>query len=150
MARDHYAALGVRKDAPPEEIKRAYRRLARQLHPDVNPDAQTQERFKEVTAAYEVLSDPSKRQLYDMGGDPLSASGNAGFGAGFGGLGDIMDAFFGGGGGSRGPRTRARKGNDALIHGEIDLTEHLEDAINSLRIVFAADESMRTGQVVRL
>ncbi|HTC71113.1 MAG TPA: DnaJ domain-containing protein, partial [Acidothermaceae bacterium] len=72
MARDHYAVLGVRKDAPPEEIKRAYRRLARQLHPDVNPDAQTQERFKEVTAAYEVLSDPSKRQLYDMGGDPLS------------------------------------------------------------------------------
>ena len=75
MARDHYATLGVRKDAPPEEIKRAYRRLARQLHPDVNPDAETQERFKDVTAAYEVLSDPSKRQVYDMGGDPLSQRG---------------------------------------------------------------------------
>jgi molecular chaperone DnaJ len=133
LARDHYAILGVRKDAPPEEIKRAYRRLARQLHPDVNPDAQTQERFKEITAAYEVLSDPSKRQLYDMGGDPLSASGNGGFGAGFGGLGDIMDAFFGGGG-SRGPRTRTRKGNDALIHVEIDLIEAVFGATKELNI----------------
>jgi len=79
LTRDHYATLGVRKDAAPEDIKRAYRRLARQLHPDVNPDAVTQERFKEITSAYEVLSDPSKRQLYDMGGDPLSASGG-GFG----------------------------------------------------------------------
>jgi molecular chaperone DnaJ len=133
LARDHYAILGVRKDAPPEDIKRAYRRLARQLHPDVNPDAQTQERFKEITAAYEVLSDPSKRQLYDMGGDPLSASGNSGFGAGFGGLGDIMDAFFGGGG-SRGPRTRTRKGNDALIHVEIDLIEAVFGATKELNI----------------
>ena len=133
MARDYYATLGVRKDAPPEDIKRAYRRLARQLHPDVNPDAQTQERFKEITAAYEVLSDPSKRQLYDMGGDPLSASGNSGFGAGFGGLGDIMDAFFGGGA-QRGPRTRTRKGNDALIHVEIDLIEAVFGASRELNI----------------
>jgi molecular chaperone DnaJ len=133
LARDHYAILGVRKDAPPEDIKRAYRRLARQLHPDVNPDAQTQERFKEITAAYEVLSDPSKRQLYDMGGDPLSASGNSGFGAGFGGLGDIMDAFFGGGA-ARGPRTRTRKGNDALIHVEIDLIEAVFGATRELNI----------------
>ena len=133
MARDHYATLGVRKDAPPEEIKRAYRRLARQLHPDVNPDAETQERFKEITAAYEVLSDPSKRQLYDMGGDPLSASGSNPFNAGFGGLGDIMDAFFGGGA-SRGPRTRTRKGNDALIHVEIDLVEAVFGATRELNI----------------
>jgi molecular chaperone DnaJ len=123
LAKDHYATLGVRKDATPEEIKRAYRRLARQLHPDVNPDPQTQERFKEVTSAYEVLSDANKRQMYDMGGDPLSASGGAaGFGAGFGGLGDIMDAFFGGAG-HRGPRSRVRQGNDALIHVEIDLND---------------------------
>ena len=133
MARDHYATLGVRKDAPPEEIKRAYRRLARQLHPDVNPDAETQERFKEITSAYEVLSDPSKRQLYDMGGDPLSASGSNPFNAGFGGLGDIMDAFFGGGA-SRGPRTRTRKGNDALIHVEIDLVEAVFGATRELNI----------------
>jgi molecular chaperone DnaJ len=133
VARDHYAILGVRRDAPPEEIKRAYRRLARQLHPDVNPDAETQERFKEITAAYEVLSDPSKRQLYDMGGDPLSASGSNPFNAGFGGLGDIMDAFFGGGQ-SRGPRTRTRKGNDALIHVEIDLVEAVFGATRELNI----------------
>jgi molecular chaperone DnaJ len=133
VARDHYATLGVRKDAPPEDIKRAYRRLARQLHPDVNPDAETQERFKEITSAYEVLSDPSKRQLYDMGGDPLSASGGNPFNAGFGGLGDIMDAFFGGGA-SRGPRTRTRKGNDALIHVEIDLVEAVFGATRELNI----------------
>lgn len=126
MPKDYYATLGVRRDATPEEIKRAYRRLARQLHPDVNPDEQTQERFKEVTAAYEVLSDAGKRQMYDMGADPLG--GNGGFGAGgfgpagFGGLGDIMDAFFGGGT-ARGPRSRTRGGADALIHVDLDLVE---------------------------
>ena len=61
--------LGVARDATPEEIKKAYRRLARQLHPDVNPDEE--ERFKEVTSAYEVLSDPQKRELHDLGGDPF-------------------------------------------------------------------------------
>lgn len=121
VATDYYALLGVTRDASPEDIKKAYRRLARELHPDVNPDPEHQERFKQVTAAYEVLSDPEKRQMYDLGGDPLSASG--GFG-GFGNFdfGDIMDAFFGGGGGrQRGPRTRARRGQDALVRIQIDL-----------------------------
>jgi molecular chaperone DnaJ len=121
VATDYYALLGVSRDASPEDIKKAYRRLARELHPDVNPDPEHQERFKQVTAAYEVLSDPEKRQMYDLGGDPLSASG--GFG-GFGNFdfGDIMDAFFGGNGGrQRGPRTRARRGQDALVRIQIDL-----------------------------
>lgn len=122
MATDYYAMLGVDRDAGPDEIKRAYRRLARELHPDVNPDPATQERFKEVTAAYEVLSDPQKRQMYDMGGDPLRAAGG-GFGGGGFDFGDIMDAFFGGGSASRGPRTRRRRGQDALIRIEVDLRE---------------------------
>lgn len=124
VAKDYYAVLGVRRDASQEEIKRAYRRLARQLHPDINPDAQTQERFKEITAAYEVLSDPDKRHLYDMGGDPLAAGAGAGFGGspfgGFG-FGDIMDAFFGGTA-SR-PRSRARAGADQLLRVDLDLAE---------------------------
>src|SRR4029077_18931553 len=110
-ANDYYGALGIRRDAPPDEIKKAYRRLARELHPDVNPDPATQERFKEITQAYEVLSDPEKRQMYDMGADPFAPNGapagGPGFGAGFP-FSDIMDAFFGAGATSRGPRSRAR------------------------------------------
>ena len=75
MTQDLYATLGVSRDASPEEIKKAYRKLARQLHPDVNPDEATQERFKEVTRAYDVLGDPKKREMYDLGGDPFSAAG---------------------------------------------------------------------------
>ena len=129
MANDYYGVLGVRRDAPPDEIKKAYRRLARELHPDVNPDPQTQERFKEITQAYEVLSDPEKRQMYDLGVDPFAPNGGAGPGAGpFGPAGfpfsDIMDAFFGGRGGrSRGPRSRARRGRNATIRVELDLSE---------------------------
>ncbi len=120
VANDYYGILGVGRDATPEEIKRAYRKLARELHPDVNPDAATQERFKEVTAAYEVLSDPEKRQMFDLGGDPLGSSGAGGFSGDFG-FGDIMDAFFGTT--ARGPRSRIRRGQDALIRLQIDLVE---------------------------
>jgi molecular chaperone DnaJ len=122
VATDYYALLGVSRDASADEIKKAYRRLARELHPDVNPDPEHQERFKLVTAAYEVLSDPEKRQMYDLGGDPLRASGGAGQGATFD-FGDIMDAFFGGGGGQRGPRVRSRRGQDALIRISIELSD---------------------------
>ena len=124
MSQDLYDLLGVARDADADAIKKAYRRLARQLHPDVNPDPEAQEQFKQISAAYEVLSDPQKRAAYDRGGDP--------FGGGFGGQGagfsftDIMDAFFGGaagGGGTRGPRPRTRRGQDALIRLEVDLAE---------------------------
>ena len=115
---DLYQTLGIDRDASPDEIKKAYRKLARELHPDVNPDPGVQDSFKEITAAYEVLSDPAKRQRYDLGGDPFSQQGG---GQNFG-FGDIMDAFFGGGG-NRGPRPRARAGQDALIAIELDLFE---------------------------
>ena len=80
VVNDYYGILGVRRDADADEIKKAYRRLARELHPDVNPDPQTQERFKEITQAYEVLSDPEKRQMYDLGADPFAPGGAAGAG----------------------------------------------------------------------
>lgn len=126
---DYYAVLGVRKDATPEEIKRAYRKLARELHPDVNPDASAQERFKQVSTAYEVLSDPDKRRIVDLGGDPLSQGGGGGAGgagfSGFGGFGDVFEAFFGNaaGGGGRGRRSRVRPGNDALLQMSLTLEE---------------------------
>jgi molecular chaperone DnaJ len=115
---DHYEVLGVSRDATPDEIKKAYRRLARELHPDVNPGAEASERFKQVTHAYDVLSDPKQRQQYDLGG------GQGGFaGAGFGGFGDIFETFFGAGQASRGPRSRRERGQDALIRLEVSLDE---------------------------
>ncbi|GEL16871.1 molecular chaperone DnaJ [Pseudonocardia asaccharolytica] len=127
MVRDYYGILGIERGAGPDEIKRAYRRLARELHPDVNPDPEAQERFREVSTAYEVLTDPEKRRIVDLGGDPLS-NGGAGGGAdpfsAFG-FGDIMDAFFGaaGGGRGRGPRSRVQPGADALIRMQLNLEE---------------------------
>jgi molecular chaperone DnaJ len=131
VSTDLYDTLGVSRDADGDAIKKAYRKLARQLHPDVNPDPATQERFKDVSHAYEVLSDPEKRRMYDLGGDPFSAGGFGGAGAGAGfSFTDIMDAFFGGNGagaaqgaGGRGPRPRVRRGQDALIRLDVDLAE---------------------------
>ncbi len=133
MSTDLYDVLGVSRDASPDEIKKAYRKLARELHPDVNPDAAHQERFKEVTRAYDVLSDPKKREMYDLGGDPLSAAGAQGFGQGFS-FTDIMDAFFGQSAGSRGPRPRSRRGQDALIRLQLELGEAAFGVTKELKV----------------
>ena len=121
MARDYYGLLGVSKGASDAEVKRAYRRLARELHPDVNPEEE--ERFKEISTAYEVLSDPEKRRIVDLGGDPLATAGSGNGFAGFGGLGDVFEAFFGGGVGSRGPIGRVRPGSDSLLRMRVSLEE---------------------------
>ncbi|HET8616340.1 MAG TPA: molecular chaperone DnaJ [Actinomycetales bacterium] len=114
---DHYQTLGVSRDASQDEIKRAYRKLARTMHPDVAPGSEDD--FKAVSAAYDVLGDPTKRAAYDRGADGV---GGAGFGQGFT-FTDIMDAFFGGQAHDRGPRSRMRRGQDALIRLQIDLSE---------------------------
>ncbi len=139
MSQDLYELLGVGRDADGDAIKKAYRRLARQYHPDVNPDAASQEKFKEVSRAYEVLSDPQKRAAYDRGGDPFGGMGGgfAGQGAGFS-FTDIMDAFFGGGAGApgqgRGPRSRVRRGQDALIRIDIELAEAAFGVTRELKV----------------
>jgi molecular chaperone DnaJ len=122
MAQDYYATLGVGRDASADEIKKAYRKLARQLHPDVNDAPDASDRFKEVTLAYEVLSDPQKRSMFDRGGDPMSNGGSGGFGGQGFNFDDIMDAFFGQNAG-RGPRSRQQRGQDALLRLDVDLAE---------------------------
>jgi molecular chaperone DnaJ len=129
VARDYYGLLGVSRNAGDAEIKRAYRKLARELHPDINPDEAAQAKFQEISVAYEVLSDPEKRRVVDLGGDPMAGAAGAGSGfGGFGGLGDVFEAFFGGagfggGGASRGPIGRVRPGSDSLLRMRLDLEE---------------------------
>ena len=95
MSTDYYELLGIPRTATPEELKKAYRGLARDLHPDRNPgDAEAEARFKEIAVAYETLSDPQRRAQYDRYG---ATGNNPGAGFGGGGLNDIFDAFFGGG-----------------------------------------------------
>ncbi len=123
--RDYYEVLGISQDASEEEIKKAYRKLARKYHPDVNPgDKTAEEKFKEVTEAYEVLSDPQTRARYDQFGH--AGTQNGGFGqGGFGASGfeDIFDMFFGGGFGGTSARRGPQRGADLRIDLEITLEE---------------------------
>ena len=132
MASDHYQVLGVTRDAGPDEIKRAFRALARRYHPDANPDPDAEARFKEINAAYEVLSDPVKRERYDLYGDANATPGFASFGD----LGDIMESFFGEAFGGRG-RTRGRRGGP--LRGE-DLQVQIEVAFEEA--VFGATKQL--------
>jgi len=134
---DFYALLGVSRNATEDEIKRAYLRLARELHPDANPgDNRSEEQFKRINLAYETLRDPERRRQYDMfgaaavrGGGASGVPGDPFGGFGGGGLGDLFDAFFGGAGGAgmggRQARSGPRKGEDA----EATLTLEFGEAV---------------------
>ena len=138
MSTDYYEVLGVPRDATPEQIKRAYRKQAMRVHPDVTDDPDAEEKFKAVNEAYEVLSDPQKKAVFDRGGDPMRNGGGAGYAdpfagmGGFGGfssaggfdVGDLLGAMFGGGGAaSRGPRSRVHQGSDQLLRLRLSLAE---------------------------
>ncbi|MCY4422194.1 MAG: J domain-containing protein, partial [Acidimicrobiaceae bacterium] len=141
---DHYETLGVDRDATDEELKRAYRKMARRYHPDANPgDPEAEARFKEVSAAYEVLSDAERRSLYDRFGtdDPNAARAADPFG---GGLGNLFDAFFGsdspfGGFGSSPRHNGPPPGEDLETHVDLDLSD----------VVFGAEREVSVRTAVR-
>jgi molecular chaperone DnaJ len=138
---DYYATLGVEKKATPEEIKKAYRKLARQYHPDRNPgDKQAEARFKEISQAHDVLGDPEKRKQYDSGSGPFA---NAGAGGGFGGfgnfdfensssMGDILSNLFGGSASGRRTRTKPRPERGQDLETEVSIS--FEQAISGAQI----------------
>jgi molecular chaperone DnaJ len=135
MPRDYYDVLGVQRGADETEIKKAFRRLARELHPDVNShDPDAEEKFKEAAEAYEVLSDSERRATYDRyGHDGLRSGGYAPNFEGFGSVADIFDAFFGGGGpfggfGGGGRPGGAEQGGDVAVAAEIDLSQAVTGA----------------------
>src|SRR2546429_8284174 len=123
MPRDPYEVLGVQRDASEQQIKKAFRGLARELHPDVNAhDPAAEEKFKEAAGAYEILSDPERRAVYDRyGHEGLSSGGYAPNFDGFGTITDLFEAFFGGG--AFAARAGPASGRDAAVAVEVSLLD---------------------------
>ena len=128
MARDYYEILGVSRDTDKEDLKSAYRRLARKYHPDVNKEPGAEERFKEINRAYEVLSEPETRARYDRFGEQgVSGAGAAGFQdfGDMGGFADIFESFFSGfsGGPTQTKRRGPMRGDDLRLDLKLDFAE---------------------------
>lgn len=137
--RDYYDVLGVSRSATDDEIKRAFRQLAKKYHPDVSKEKDAEAKFKEINEAYEVLSDPNKRRNYDQfghaGNDPNGFGGfsqgfSGGgfediFSGGFGGFGDIFENFFGGGKKRRDFSNQPIKGKNLAAHVKMTLKEQM-------------------------
>ncbi len=138
MAKDYYDILGISRDADKEEIKRAYRRLARKYHPDVNKEPGAEDKFKEINKAYEVLSEPELRARYDRYGESGVAGGAAGFDMGDMGFADIFETFFSGFGGATGQQTRRRnapvKGEDLRLDLKLEFREAVFGGKKEIRI----------------
>src|SRR5450759_4155218 len=145
--RSYYEILGLERSADDAEIKRAFRKLAQQWHPDVSSEQGAVDRFKEINEAYQVLSDPKRRQIYDMVGRAgLGEMGGAGspFADGFPGFGDLFDAFFAGMGGAGGPGTRRGRrpsGSDLRY----DLKINFDEAVRGIERSIEFDMLDRCG-----
>ncbi|AWG04521.1 molecular chaperone DnaJ [Trueperella pyogenes] len=133
---DYYEILGVSRNATAAEIKKAYRKKSRELHPD-NPDGGSTEKYQEVNNAYEVLSNPEKRQMYDLGGEDALRGGGS-YNSGFNGFQDIFDTFFGGGNARRGPASRTRRGQDTLLGVNLTLEE----------VIFGAEKTVNHEAII--
>ena len=151
--RDYYEVLGLSKGASEDEIKKAYRKMAKKYHPDINKEPGAEEKFKEINEAYEVLSDPQKKATYDQFGFAgMDGAQGFGGGAGFGGfedLSDIFGSFFGGGfgGGSRRASNGPRKGNDRFMQMRIDFMDAIFGKTETITIDVdeQCDECMGSG-----